>query len=133
MDTQLLPRWASILIGPELFWILIYGAVTLLAKANDPPTPRVDNLLVNLSLIIPAAAALLFMLWYVPDVEKRWLLLRVWVAGIFGAHLAMEKGMEAYSEQGPGIGTAYIMGMILVIIVLVIGSLFVLIRFRNQS
>jgi drug/metabolite transporter (DMT)-like permease len=133
MDSHLQPKWLSLLIGPELLWVLIYVAVTLLAKANNPPGARVDNLIENLAFLIPALAALIFMLWYVPDVEKRWLLLRVWVAGLFGAHLAMEKGMLAYSEQGPGIGTAYIMGMALVIFVLVVGSVFVLIRFRSQS
>ena len=133
VNTQLQPRWLSLLIGPELVWLLTYVAVALLAKANDPPSQRVDNLIENLAFLIPVVAALLFILWYVPDADKRWLLLRVWVAGLFGAHLSMEKGMLAYSEQGPGIGTAYIVGMGLVLVVLVVGSLFVLIRFRTRS
>ncbi|MBK9014406.1 MAG: hypothetical protein IPM82_10120 [Saprospiraceae bacterium] len=62
-------------------------------------------------------------------VEKRWLLLRVWVACVVGGHFVMEKVMSAYSEQGPGIGTAYIMGMGLLFFVLIGGSIFVKIKF----
>lgn len=54
----------------------------------------------------------------------------MWLVGIIAGHYAMEKGMSAYSEQGPGIGTAYIVGMMLVFLVLVAGTIFVLIRFR---
>ena len=60
---------------------------------------------------------------------KNWLLLRVWVAGVFGAHYALEKGMSAYSDQGPGIGAAYIAGISLAMFALVAGSIFVKIRF----
>ncbi|RYC71734.1 hypothetical protein [Spirosoma sordidisoli] len=130
MDTSTLPRWATVLIGPELVWLLVYGAMTLLARANQPPNPRIDDFIENLWILIPALTALIFLLWFVPDVEKRGLLLRVWVAGIVGAHLALDKGMSAFSQQGPGIGTAYLVGMILVFVVLVIGSIVVFIRYR---
>jgi len=53
----------------------------------------------------------------------------VWVAGLFGAHYALEKGMSAYSDQGPGIGAAYIAGISLAMFALVAGSIFVKIRF----
>lgn len=124
-----MPKWMSLLIGPELIWCVIYGAVALLARANVPPTKTADNLIGQLYLIVPLLAILTFALWFFPGVEKNWLLLRVWVAGLFGAHYALEKGMSAYSDQGPGIGTAYIVGISLAMFALVTGSIFVKIRF----
>lgn len=131
--TQSRLRWLSILIGPELPWLLIYGLVMLLGRANFLPRPLVDDALEGLSVLVPGVTVMLFLLWYIPDAEKRWLLLRVWVATLFGAHFALEKGMSAYSNQGPGIGSAYIAGMVLMIFALIVGSLFVQIRFRSRS
>ncbi|WP_375445871.1 hypothetical protein [uncultured Fibrella sp.] len=131
--TQSRLRWLSILVGPELLWLLIYGIVVLLGRANYPPSQLLNDLLEGLSVLIPGVTVLLFLLWYVPDVEKRWLLLRVWVATLFGAHFGLEKGMSAYSDQGPGIGSAYIAGMVLTVFVLIVGSLFIQIRFRRRS
>lgn len=117
------------LFGPELFWILIYGLSNLLASANVPPRKGLDNFIENCWLYIPLLAALTFALWWVPAVEKNWLLLRVWIVGIIGGHYTMEKVMSAYSDQGPGIGTAYILGMICLFMVLLAGSIFIKIKF----
>ena len=119
-----------LLIGPELLWLFILGAAALVAKANVPPTKALDKFIENCWFWLPLLALLSFALWYVPAVEKRWLLLlRVWVACLIGGHLAMEKVMNAYSQQGPGIGTAYIMGMGLLLFVLIGGTVFVKIKF----
>ena len=122
-------RLSPYLLGPELLWLLLYGLVSILAKANVPPSKSMDNLLHNLYLLIPLVALLVFSLWYFPAVEKDWLLLRVWIAGIIGAHYCLDKGLGAYSEQGAGIGTAYIVGIMIVFCVLVAGSIFVKLRF----
>ncbi|ARK12477.1 hypothetical protein [Fibrivirga algicola] len=127
---QLLPRWLTALIGPELLWLLVYWLVCLLANANHPPQPLFDDLIEGLSVLLPAVTVVLFALWYVPIVEKRWLLWRVWIAGLIGAHFSLETGLSAVSDQGPHVGAAYIAGMVLVSFALVVGSLFVLIRFR---
>ena len=92
------------LLGPEIIWILLFGVVSIMAKATVPPTKSMDNLLENLFLFVPLAALLVFSLWYFPAAEKNWLLLRVWVAGVFGAHYVLDKGLGAHSEQGPGLG-----------------------------
>ena len=118
-----------ILLGPELLWLLFYGAAHLLAKANVPPSKALDDVIVNLSWGVPLLALLTFVLWYVPVVEKQWLLLRVWVACLIGGHLVLEKVMTAYSEQSPGIGMAYIMGITCQMVALIAGSIYVQIRF----
>ena len=121
-------RILSYIIGPELIWMLLYGAVTLMAKSNVPPSKSMDNLLESLYLYVPLATLLIFSLWYFPAADKNWLLLRVWIAGVLGAHFVLDKGLGAHSEQGPGIGTAYILGMGLVFFALIAGSVFVKIR-----
>lgn len=117
------------LLGPELLWGLLYALVTLLAKSNVPPAFALDKQLENLYLYVPLSALLTFSLWLFPGVEKQWLLLRVWITCVVVGHFALSKGLGAYSEQGPGIGTAYIMGLILLLVALSVGSLLVGIRF----
>ncbi|MCC7466420.1 MAG: hypothetical protein IT261_09135 [Saprospiraceae bacterium] len=113
------------LLGPELFWLLMYLAASLLGKANQPPTKGLDDFIESLWFWIPAASLLVFGLWWLPGVEKNWLLLRVWVAGVVGGHLVLEKAMSAYSTQGPGIGMGYLAGLMLLLFLLVVGSVVV--------
>jgi len=62
-------------------------------------------------------------------VEKDWLLLRVWVVGLVGGHFVIERALSAYSTQGPGIGMAYLGSLMLEFAVLIVGSVFVKIKF----
>lgn len=115
------------LFGPEILWLIFYGIAALVAKANVPPSKSRDKFIENCWFWVPLMALLMFALWWLPPVEKRWLLLRMWIAGLIGGYYVLDRVMRAYSEQGPGIGTAYIMGMIFVFVALVAGS--VAIRF----
>ncbi|MEZ4960716.1 MAG: hypothetical protein R2830_12920 [Saprospiraceae bacterium] len=115
------------LLGPEIFWLLVYGGANLLAKANVPPTKPVDDFVENCWFLVPLLALLTFALWWVPQVEKNWLLLRVWIACILGGHYALEKAMSAYSTQGPGIGMGYLAGMLLLIMILIAGTVVVIV------
>ncbi len=117
------------LLGPELFWLLMYLAATVVGKMNTPPTQAMDDFIENLWLWIPAVSLLVFGLWWMPSVEKNWLLLRVWIFGLVGGHFVLEKALSAYSTQGPGIGMGYLAGLIFLFIALVAGSIFIKIRF----
>ncbi len=117
------------LIGPELLWLLLYGAATLVARANVPPTKAMDDFIEKCWFYVPLLVLATYALWWVPMVEKNWLLLRVWVACIVGGHLVLEKVMNAYSTQGPGIGMGYLAGMLFVFFLLMVGSIVVKIKF----
>lgn len=117
------------IIGPELLWLLIYGVANLIAKANMPPTKSMDDFIEKCWFYVPLLVLLCFALWWLPMVEKNWLLLRVWVVSILAGHFVLEKIMGAYSTQGPGIGMAYLAGMLILFILLIIGSVFVKIKF----
>lgn len=122
-------RLLPYLAGPELIWMLLYGGAILLGKFNVPPSKSINDFLEYFYTLVPLAALLIFSLWYFPSVERNWLLLRVWIAGIVGAHYVLDKGLSAHSEQGPGIGTAYLAGLLFTFCALVAGSIFVKIRF----
>ena len=117
------------LLGPELLWLLLYGAVTLVAKANVPVTKAMDRVIETSWFWIPLLALLTFALWWFPAVEKNWLMLRVWIACLVGGHYAIEKALSAYSSQGPGVGMGYLAGMLLIIGFLTVGSIIVKIKF----
>lgn len=117
------------LIGPELFWLLLYAAAVLLGKMNTAPKFPLDNFIDTLWLWVPAVSLLVFGLWWIPSVERNGLLLRVWITGIVGGHFVVEKAINAYSKQGPGTGMGYLAGMLFLFVFLVVGSVFVKIRF----
>lgn len=117
------------LLGPELFWLLLYVAAIFIGKANTPPTKAVDDFIEYLWFWIPVLSVFVFALWWIPLVEKNWLLLRVWILGLIGGHFVLEKALSAFSKQGPGIGTAYLCGLIFIFVLLVIGSIVVKIKF----
>jgi len=125
-----MPRIAQLLIGPELLWLFVYLLVVLTIKVSGSPIKSMDDFWEKLAYLVPfIAVPLTFGLYWTPGVERRWLLLRIWVAALVGTHYVLEKGLGAYSEQGPGIGMGYLAGLILAFVFLVIGSIVVLIKF----
>lgn len=116
------------LIGPELFWLLLYICANLAAKINASPDKPLDSFIDQCWFWIPALSTLVFALWWMPSVDQNWLLLRVWIAGIIGGHFVVERVIRAYSEQGPGSGMGYLAAMMLEFVVLAGGSIVVLIK-----
>jgi len=118
------------LIGPELLWFFFYLVVLLIIKATASPVKSMDDFWVSTAYLIPLVLLpLTFLLYYIPGVIKDWMLLRIWIIGIIGGHFVLNRSLEAHSEGGPGVGTAYMMGIIFIIIILVIGSIWAKIKF----
>ncbi len=123
-------RLSTYLLGPELLWFLFYLLVVLFIKFSGAPDKSLDDYCINLAYLVPfVAVPLTFALFWVPGVERNWLLLRVLIACLFGAHFVLDRGLKAHSEQGPGVGTAYIMGMMFTLVVMVAGGIFIKIKF----
>ena len=121
----------NFLIGPELLWTVFYFIVILIIKSSNSPVKTMDSFWVNMAYIVPLILIpLTFGLYYFPGVIRPWLLLRIWIVGIVGGHYVLSKSLSAHSEQGPGVGTAYIMGMGIILFVLIAGSIFAVIKFR---
>ncbi len=47
---------------------------------------------------------------------------KLWIIDILGGHFTLEAGLSVYSELGPGIGTANIIGIILLVPSLLAGN-----------
>lgn len=123
-------RLASVVVGPELLWTFLYVIALAVIKWTSSPVKSMDEFWVSMTYIVPLVLIpLTFGFYLLPDVAKSWLLLRIWIAGLVGGHLVLNRCLLAHSEQGPGVGTAYMVGMGLVLVVLVIGSIWALIKF----
>ena len=118
------------MIGPELLWLFFYLVVFAIIKATSSPIKSMDSFWLSTAYIIPLILIpLTFLLYYAPGVTRDWLLLRIWIVGIIGGHIVLNRSLLAHSEQGPGVGTAYMMGMGFMIFTLIAGSIWAKIKF----
>ncbi len=111
------------LIGPEIYWGLIYILTMLAIENNTPPYFKFDNELENAWYLVPSLALGTFCIYLWPEVEKNWLFVRIWISGLVMGHFILEAMTEAHSQQNVGIGMIYISGMIILIIALIAGSI----------
>ena len=111
------------LIGPEVLWLVYYGAATLLVRFGNPHSKPLSYFIQTSWFWIPVLALPLFSLWWFPEVNKDWLLLRVWVASILGGHYTLYKIINASPIQNSGTGMGYLAGMIFLIVFLMAGSI----------
>jgi hypothetical protein len=121
---------ASFFVGPELAWIIYYIAVLVIMRITHSPAKQLDSFWISLAYIIPLILLpLTFAVYFIPVVPHKLLLLRMWIAGLVGCHFVLGKALLAHSEQGPGVGTAYMMGMGFAIFALIACSIWALIKF----
>ena len=126
-----MPKFLNLLIRPELLCIIFYVIVTVIIKSTNSPIKSMDPYWENMGFVIPLVLIpLTFALYYVPGAIHKFLLLRIWIAGILGGHYVMDRSLNAHSEGGPGVGTIYIMGMGMVFFMLIAGTVFAVIKFR---
>lgn len=120
--------WTSI-VGPELYWVLIYVLIVILIKTTNAPIKYMDDWWSRLGFIVPfLLIPLSFSLYWVLFIPKKLLLLRLIVCGILGSHFVLDKGINAHTEQNSGTGTIYLMGMLFCLIVLAGLSIFLLLK-----
>src|ERR1051325_4703333 len=90
-------------VGPELYWILLYVCVRLLAAHNVPPTPAGNTELEwAVWLTATAGVALSFALLIVPGVNRWIFFARLAVAAFIGVNACAIAACEAikYPELG---------------------------------
>jgi hypothetical protein len=117
------------LLGPEIIWLTAYGLLLLPVKLKMAVPKGLDNFLESFYVWMPFFALLTFGLWWIPAVEKNWLLLRVWLTCLIGGLYIFEKVMDAYGKTGPGVGTAWMVCAMFLVIVLIAGTIVVKIKF----
>lgn len=117
------------LLGPELIWLLAWILIYLIGKQNAAPPHRFNRLLEKLHSWIAPILVLTFLLFRVPFVEQAGLIIRIWIAGLLGAHIFLKTGLSAHSEQGPGVGAVYVNGTTKAIIFLILFTIIVYFQF----
>ena len=117
------------LIGPEIIWFLAYSIIILPAKMKLTITKGMDNFVETIWFWMPVFALLTFTLWWIPAVEKNWLLPRVWVTCLIGGFYLFENITNAYGKTGPGVGTGWMVCMMLLIVALIVGTVVVKLKF----
>jgi hypothetical protein len=96
-------RLLRILIGPELYWVLLYLAVRRLAAHNVPPTePGNAALEWAVWLTATAGVALSFAFLAVPGVNRWVLFARLAIAAFIGLNACSIVACEAIKYPEPG-------------------------------
>lgn len=112
------------LFGPELLWGFFFLAIKGMIRFTGSPQKRMDTFWVSLANFVPfIAVPMTFALYRFPGVETYMLLARIWISCLLGAHFVLDRGLSAHSQQGPGVGTAYMAGMSMTIAMLLVGSI----------
>ena len=105
---------SNLLIGPELVWVFAYIVIILIIKLTNSPIKSMDDFWVSTSWWIPLIfIVMIFSVYFIPGSVHKWMILRLWIVGLIGGGFLLSKSLGAHSEQGPGVGTAWIMGIII--------------------
>jgi hypothetical protein len=113
------------LIGPELYWLIIFAISFCLSWLNRKPNYDYDSIIENAWIYIPLLTMLLFGMYQIAVIDKKWHLLRIWISSILMGHFTLNTLLAAYSTQGPGIGMGYLTGILIIFIVLIGASILV--------
>jgi len=120
----------KLLIGPEIFWSILYSLSFWVDKLNKPPAKNIQSIIESSYIYIPLLACLLFCLFSLSEIERTGLIVRIWTASLLGGHLVYDKLVRAHGEQTPGIGMIYIAGMIFLFFILLADTVFIKIKYR---
>lgn len=117
------------LIGPQLLWLSFYLILLGLSKMASPVAKSIDGFIETLWFWMPVIVLLSFSFWWMPFVEKKTLIFRMWGVSLIGGLYLFEKIAKVYGKTGPGMGTGYMVCAFLIFLALVAGTVVVKIRF----
>ena len=117
------------IIGPEIIWLISYWMIILPAKLKVTIPKAWDNFIETIWFWMPVFTLLNFILWWIPAIEKHWLLPRVWITALIGGFFLFENITNAYGKTGPGIGTGWMVCIMLMLLVLIAGTIIIKIKF----
>lgn len=105
-------RILPIVLGPELYWVIICAATQLATRRHLAPDPSITRWLDDHWAWLPLVfAPLTFAFFLVPEGSRRWLLLRIDLAIAVGLVVSATlycNGMTHHQpSSGPGAGTAF--------------------------
>jgi hypothetical protein len=76
-----------LLIGPELYWVVVYFITAWFTRRNLPPTEAGSRFLEKLGWLIPIIAVAASFLFYALPSPPRWLTVRLLLAAVIGVNV----------------------------------------------
>jgi len=130
-------RITTLLLGPELCWLLAYGLALLLVAPNQPPTEAGNVRLESLAWYVLFAAIIVsFLPLYWSQSGLGWWMLRIGIAGLIGitsVATAFCAGIDYNDSRNSGVGTLWIMlvifGAVFLFLAMIVVSLYI--KFRS--
>lgn len=130
-------RITTLLLGPELPWLLMYGLALLLVAPNKPATEAGNIRLESLAWYVLFAA---IMLSFVPlrwsQMGLGWSMLRIGIAGLVGITslaTAFCAAIDYHDSRNSGVGTLWMMLVIFGVIFLFLGMIGVSLYIKFRS
>jgi hypothetical protein len=103
------------LLGPELYWVLVYLAAVVVARRNSPPTEAGSRFLEMLAWRFPVIVVpLSFIVYALPD-RPRWLAARVLLAALVGfcfVSVRLINGIDYGDSRNSGVLGIFSNGML---------------------
>lgn len=75
------------LLGPELYWVLVYAVAAWFTRQNVPPTEAGSRFLEKLGWVIPLVAVPASFLFYALPTPPKWLIPRLFLAALIGVNV----------------------------------------------
>ena len=102
------------LLGPELYWVLVYLVAVLFARQNLPPTEAGSRHLEKISMLLPLVAVpLSFAVFWLPT-RPRWLIARFALAMLVGLILVLIRlvnGIDYADGRNAGVFGVFALGL----------------------
>ena len=104
----------GLLLGPELYWVLIYLVAVLFARQNLPPTEASSRWLEKVSMLLPLVAVpLSFAVFWLPT-RPRWLIARFALAllvGLIFVVIRLVNGVDYGDSRNSGVFGVFALGL----------------------
>ena len=94
------------LVGPELYWILVYFITAWFTGRNAPPTEAGSRFLEKLGWLIPLVAVPISFLLYALPHPPKWLAVRLFLAALVGINVVSFKlisGIDYGDSRNSGV------------------------------
>jgi len=108
-------RPSAVLLGPELYWVVLFAAVKWMAVRNLPSTPEGNQSLERLWYLLPLVAVpLSFVYLWAPEPGKWSMLLRIDLAacvGLIACELVSTSAIDYHNSRNSGTAAGFFLAV----------------------
>lgn len=126
------PAW---LLGPELFWLLVYAVTVALARFNLPPTEAGNGWMEHLGWLLPLVAVPAGFVWTfgfrLPGQSRGWLAARLTLATLVGVNVCLFHLIDAidYGDtRNSGVLGVWIIGLLAGLVAFAVSAVVLAVR-----